>query len=177
MTTDNRDIQARRTIESMCTTWRHDYGLNKTGSCALSSGMTEDERAVLRNQMAQLHDHHVAPLEDEICRLRQQVESLQAAEQCASAASERIKQVAIAQGFDPDSGDSPLDYLIARTQDAARGAPAYTAEMGEAAHAYIDRCCRSDTTGELLISPPAMPGGFRWYELYSEMLRAAGLEA
>lgn len=129
------NIQTRRAIESMCLTWRHDYGLNKTG-CSMSSGMTEGERALLRNQMAHLYERHVAPLEEEIHRLGKQLMSLQASQGCAP------------------------------------GAPAYTEEMGQAAHDYIDSCCRS-TTGELLIRPPAMPGGFRWAELYEAMLSAA----
>lgn len=129
------DIQTRRTIESMCLTWRHDYGLNKTG-CSITSGMTEGERAVLRNQMEQIHEHHIAPLEEVIHRLRQQLESVQASRRCAPAT------------------------------------PVYTAEMGQAAHDYIDSCCRS-ATGELLVRPPSMPGGFRWEALYEAMLSAA----
>ncbi len=166
---NSTDIQTRRAIESMCLTWRHDYGLNKTG-CSMSSGMTESERAVLRNQMANIHEHHVAPLAQEVQRLGRQVESLLAQQQCASANNERIQSAAAALGFKPGTTGSALDFLIARAQ----GVPAYTAEMGQAARSYIDRCCRSRMTGELLVSPPALPGGFRWAELYAAMLQAGG---
>lgn len=44
-------------IDSMCLTWRHDFGLDKSGLC----GMTDDERSALRSRMAQLFDNDIAP--------------------------------------------------------------------------------------------------------------------
>lgn len=46
-------------ITSMCYTQRHDYGLVKTGSSI--SGMTEEERKFLWNQMAKVFDNDIAP--------------------------------------------------------------------------------------------------------------------
>lgn len=52
-------------ITSMCYTIRHDYGLDKdigNGFIAeLSAGMTEQERKMLWNQMAQIFDNDIAP--------------------------------------------------------------------------------------------------------------------
>ena len=52
-------------ITSMCYTWRHDYGLDKdigNGFISeISSGMTEEERNSLWNQMAQIFDNDIAP--------------------------------------------------------------------------------------------------------------------
>lgn len=47
-------------ITSMCYTWRHDYGLEKTEG-VLSSGMTKEERSFLWNRMAQIYDNDIAP--------------------------------------------------------------------------------------------------------------------
>lgn len=56
-------------INSMCYTFRHDYGLEKDiGNgfiSAISCGMTREERESLWNQMAQIFDNDIAPeLED-----------------------------------------------------------------------------------------------------------------
>jgi len=51
----------QRMIESMCLTWRHDFGLDKPADCQLSSGMTDTERHQLRGQIGKLFDHHFAP--------------------------------------------------------------------------------------------------------------------
>lgn len=57
-------------IDSMCMTWRHDYGLYKPDDDdSFSSGMTTAERESLRRKMAQLHAHHIAPLEARIAEL------------------------------------------------------------------------------------------------------------
>jgi len=48
-------------ITGMCYTYRHDYGLNKDASDVLSSGMSDDERELLWNQMAQIFDNNIAP--------------------------------------------------------------------------------------------------------------------
>lgn len=44
-------------IDSMCLTWRHDFGVDKGRFC----GMTDEERASLRSRMAQLFDNDIAP--------------------------------------------------------------------------------------------------------------------
>jgi len=44
-------------IDSMCLTWRHDFGMEKGSFC----GMTDEERASLRSRMAQIFDNDVAP--------------------------------------------------------------------------------------------------------------------
>jgi hypothetical protein len=53
-------------ITSMCYTMRHDYGLNrheeKNGvTYNLTSGMTDEERAALWRQMAQIFDNDILP--------------------------------------------------------------------------------------------------------------------
>jgi hypothetical protein len=51
-------------IDGMCFTMRHDYGLEKTpsdGAFSFSSGMTQEERNFLRNQMAQIYDNVIEP--------------------------------------------------------------------------------------------------------------------
>ena len=49
-------------IESMCTTWRHDYNLVvDKHDHPFNAGMTEDERSFLRHQMAQIFDNDIAP--------------------------------------------------------------------------------------------------------------------
>lgn len=54
-------------ISDMCYTCRHDYGLVKYPDPGgytfpgLSSGMTDNERKVLWNDMAQLFDNCIAP--------------------------------------------------------------------------------------------------------------------
>jgi hypothetical protein len=52
-------------ITAMCYTYRHDYGLNKivgTGFAdTITSGMTDNERQALWNQMAQIFDNDIAP--------------------------------------------------------------------------------------------------------------------
>lgn len=57
-------------INSMCLTWRHDFGLDKRHDAFGYSGMTPDERDALRRRMAQLFDHHIAPLIAENERLQ-----------------------------------------------------------------------------------------------------------
>lgn len=59
-------------INSMCLTWRHDFGLEKCHSAFGYSGMTSDERVALRRRMSQLFEHHVAPLIAENERLREE---------------------------------------------------------------------------------------------------------
>ena len=52
-------------ITAMCYTMRHDYGLDKsigTGFAdIIPSGMTEDERQAMWNQMAQIFDNDINP--------------------------------------------------------------------------------------------------------------------
>ncbi|MCF6783374.1 hypothetical protein [Stutzerimonas stutzeri] len=61
-------VERQRMIESMCLTWRHDFGLDKPGDCGLSSGMTDAEREYLRRQMGSLFDHHFASTLSGQCR-------------------------------------------------------------------------------------------------------------
>ena len=47
-------------ITSMCMTYRHDYGLDYiTTDSPFASGMTDSERKVLWNQMAQIFDNDI----------------------------------------------------------------------------------------------------------------------
>jgi hypothetical protein len=48
-------------ITSMCYTYRHDYGLNKSDNGFITSGMTDDERKLLWAVMAQIFDNDIAP--------------------------------------------------------------------------------------------------------------------
>jgi hypothetical protein len=50
-------------INSMCYTWRHDFGLDKDRDNL--SGMTAMERVLLWNAMAQIFDNDISPLLDE----------------------------------------------------------------------------------------------------------------
>ena len=49
-------------ISNMCMTWRHDYGLQKSDSSPLSSGMTDEERKALWRDMAQIFDNDIMPV-------------------------------------------------------------------------------------------------------------------
>lgn len=44
-------------VESMCLTFRHDFGMEK----GAFSGMTDEERDALRRQMSQIFDNDIAP--------------------------------------------------------------------------------------------------------------------
>jgi hypothetical protein len=52
-------------ITSMCYTWRHDYGLDKSEHDGpgglISAGLTDTERKLLWRQMAQIFDNDIAP--------------------------------------------------------------------------------------------------------------------
>lgn len=48
-------------INSMCYTWRHDYGLRRDNDNTLSSGMTDAEAYSLWKQMSQIFDNDIAP--------------------------------------------------------------------------------------------------------------------
>jgi len=56
-------------IISMCFTYRHDYGLAKSPGVSgmISGGMTEEQRKLLYNQMAQIFDNDIAPYVDLKC--------------------------------------------------------------------------------------------------------------
>ena len=58
-----RDMKTReQIITSMCYTYRHDYGLERSNDPdMISSGMTEQERQWLRAVMAQIFDNDIAP--------------------------------------------------------------------------------------------------------------------
>lgn len=49
-------------ITSMCYTYRHDFGLDKVDESLISSGMTDIERQLLWNKLAQIFDNDIAPL-------------------------------------------------------------------------------------------------------------------
>ncbi len=54
-------------INSMCYTYRHDYGLTITADdrmYTLNSGVTETERKAIWNTMAQIFDNDIAPYMD-----------------------------------------------------------------------------------------------------------------
>lgn len=52
-------------IHSMCMTYRHDYGLERStgesGPYPFPCGMTDQEREALHRQMAQIFDNDIAP--------------------------------------------------------------------------------------------------------------------
>ena len=50
-------------ITSMCFTYRHDYGLNKSpDDASWVAGMTDSERKMLWNTMSQIFDNDIVPL-------------------------------------------------------------------------------------------------------------------
>jgi uncharacterized coiled-coil DUF342 family protein len=61
-----------KTITEMCQTTRHDYGfippvqIDETTGGLVHNWMTSAQREALFNEMAQLYDHHVAPLQKQI---------------------------------------------------------------------------------------------------------------
>ena len=53
-------------INSMCYTWRHDFGLDKDpDDDSIAAGMTAIERVLLWNAMAQIFDNDISPLLNE----------------------------------------------------------------------------------------------------------------
>jgi hypothetical protein len=53
-------------VNSMCYTWRHDFGLDKSPDASIfESGMTPIERQHLWNTMAQIYDNNISPLLEE----------------------------------------------------------------------------------------------------------------
>lgn len=61
-------------ISDMCYTVRHDYGLDKYPSNPCT-GMTDDERRALYDQMAQVYDHHIEPLVTKLNELQNEREA------------------------------------------------------------------------------------------------------
>ena len=51
------------TIHDMCLTMRHDYGLENPEDRMFGCGMTKTARMFLYDEMSQLYDHHIAPLQ------------------------------------------------------------------------------------------------------------------
>jgi hypothetical protein len=53
------------TITAMCYTWRHDYGLGRREHDGpgglITAGLTDTERQLLWQQMAQIFDNNIAP--------------------------------------------------------------------------------------------------------------------
>ena len=61
-------------INSMCMTFRHDYGLvisEDDRMYSLMSGMTENERKALWRSMAQIFDNDIAPLIEDDKRIKE----------------------------------------------------------------------------------------------------------
>jgi hypothetical protein len=52
-------------VTSMCYTWRHDYGLDRQEHDGpgglISAGLTDAQRKLLWQQMAQIFDNDIAP--------------------------------------------------------------------------------------------------------------------
>ena len=48
-------------ITSMCYTWRHDYGLDRSRGDFSGSGMSQSERETLWNSMEHLFDNNITP--------------------------------------------------------------------------------------------------------------------
>jgi len=66
----NRD----QIIDSMCMTFRHDYGLvisEDDRMYSIMSGMTENERKALWRSMAQIFDNDIAPLIEDDKRIKE----------------------------------------------------------------------------------------------------------
>jgi hypothetical protein len=60
-------VNREQIINSMCFTYRHDYGLTITEDdrmYTLNSGVTETERKAIWNTMAQIFDNDIAPYMD-----------------------------------------------------------------------------------------------------------------
>ncbi|GEM_PF-2844140 len=68
-------VDRDRVVESMCLTWRHDFGLDKLEGCDFCSGMTDKEREHLRGQMGKLFDHHFAPALSAVTAERDRIEN------------------------------------------------------------------------------------------------------
>ncbi len=49
-------------ITSMCYTYRHDYGLDRSKGQFIGSGMSQSEREALWQQMAQIFDNVILPI-------------------------------------------------------------------------------------------------------------------
>ncbi|MFG5862734.1 hypothetical protein [Metapseudomonas sp. CR1201] len=104
-------------INSMCLTWRHDFGLDKRHDAFGYSGMTPDEREALRRRMAQLFEHHVAGLIAENERLRELPQDWLAAD--------LVKQLvdnaqAFAEGADDGEDNEFLVVLLASAERLKR---------------------------------------------------------
>lgn len=69
-------VERQRMIESMCLTWRHDFGLDAPAPGSLASGMTESGRQHLRGEMGKLFDHHFAPALSAVTAERDRLESM-----------------------------------------------------------------------------------------------------
>nr|WP_298117383.1 hypothetical protein [uncultured Pseudomonas sp.] len=126
------DDAKRRIVESMCMTWRHDFGLDKPEGLPLSSGMAPGEREVLLQRMGQLYEHHIAALvraleeqrrllvtlESAALRLQdEEIDALRAKFDSLQIDADRyrgVRRVANAQGYSDEKFDSKTDQRIAR---------------------------------------------------------------
>lgn len=55
----------------MCYTLRHDYGIDRLPDDHFKSGMTDEEREHLYNEMAQIYDNCFSPVIDSLLQKNQ----------------------------------------------------------------------------------------------------------
>jgi hypothetical protein len=148
VTVTDEDVEAL--IESMCLTWRHDFGLPYDPDEAKAwgnTGPTPSEKDALRRRMRQLYEHHIKPLLEAYASRKGEAAHPPSAD--AEGLRKLIGEVRDAIAFvigNPDSGEWPAAY-------SAR---------------YID-----DTLAALAQSPPE-PG---WNEAIEEAATVAYVEA
>ncbi|MBU68514.1 MAG: hypothetical protein CL858_24235 [Cupriavidus sp.] len=130
-------------IDSLCMTWRHDYGLHKADDDdSISSGMTTAERESLRRKMTQIHAHHIAPLEE---RIRELELELCGVEQAHDAMRNRVMELERAR--QPGGGEAVVKRhliegaieIIQGGADSLRECLCMNGDWGsdvEAKHAY-----------------------------------------
>jgi hypothetical protein len=84
-------------INQICFTLRHDYGLDKPDNSKLSSGMTPNERMMLRLEASQIVDHVFVPYAEHLVTLTRLTSELDALKSMTylndPTTSERIKEL------------------------------------------------------------------------------------
>jgi len=117
-------VDRDRVVESMCLTWRHDFGLDKLEGCDFCSGMTDKEREHLRGQMGKLFDHHFAPAlsavtaerdrlrEDRDSQQRVCIAEMEKASQLRAEVEGMREALELAAGFLRSQGRSEDDPLL-----------------------------------------------------------------
>jgi len=113
-------MNKQQIIESMCMTWRHDFGLNKSGNCRFSSGMTEPERDVLRQQMESIYEHHIRPLQQATALTTASVS--QASDDLAMQGDGALNLVALSECEELIASlpDAPVVAYLSRNESSAR---------------------------------------------------------